>query len=92
LYGRYEKNSVKNVLLQIKFWKRHVSNSKGGEAYQASYVRKVWRHQWGNQNQYIEEQTTQKDKIKSTLKKKIFSLVIRKDYYTVISLWSEHWN
>jgi hypothetical protein len=26
LYGRYEKNSVKNVLLQIKFWKRHASN------------------------------------------------------------------
>jgi hypothetical protein len=43
-----------------------ILTSKGGEAYQASYVRKVWRHQRGNQNQYIEEQTTQKDKRKST--------------------------
>jgi hypothetical protein len=71
LYDPYEENSVKNLLLQIKFWKRHVSNktllliytnlvriltSKGGEAYQASYVRKVWRHQRGNENQYIEEE------------------------------------
>ena len=44
-----------------------ILTSKGGEAYQASYVRKVWRHQRGNENQYIEEeQTTQKDKGKST--------------------------
>jgi hypothetical protein len=44
-----------------------ILTSKGGEAYQASYVRKVWRHQRGNQNQYIEEeQTTEKDKRKST--------------------------
>jgi hypothetical protein len=44
-----------------------ILTSKGGEAYQASYVRKVWKHQRGNQNQYIEEeQTTEKDKRKST--------------------------
>ena len=41
-----------------------ILTSKGGEAYQASYVRKVWRHQRGNQNQYIEK--VQKDKQRST--------------------------
>ena len=44
-----------------------ILTSKGGETYQASYVRRVWKYQRGNQNPYIgKEQTTQKDKQRST--------------------------